>query len=253
MTITVTCQACGQSFSLRDELAGRSVRCRCGRPLTVPAATQDVLGGLLDAELARGGQRPPERKAPVHREEKPSSAPPPTHTALLPGGLVSLSKPPPEAAWAVNSRIALRSLVGAVGLCYGLLMLWLGAVVAWMFVIGGIHGGLRGMPWFHTVFVGISLCGVLLAVGSVGVLVGRKDAGPKLRFAAWTLVVLWIAWSGLLIVVSVRNAIEVGLSEFTADFWRTVLTSSAIQLTWAIVPALIFLWCLLAAKRDLTA
>ena len=79
MPILVTCPACGQSFSLRDELAGRSVRCRCGRPLAIPGAgAPNVLGSLLETELSRPAERPPERKAPVHRAEAPkSSAPPP--------------------------------------------------------------------------------------------------------------------------------------------------------------------------------
>jgi hypothetical protein len=253
MPITVTCQACGQSFSLRDDLAGRSVRCRCGRPLAVPSPDQGVLGGLLDAELARSGQRPPERKAPVHRAETSSAPQAPAHSALLPSGLLSTATAPPQSPWVVNSRVALRSLVGAAGLGYGMVMLWVGANVAWIFAILGTHGGLRAMPWFDLIFVGTTLCGVLLAVASVGVLIGRKDAGPKLRFAAWTLVVLWIASSILLVVVRARNAIEIGVSEFTAEFWREAAHDAAVRLTWAIVPALIFLWCLLAAKRDLTA
>src|SRR5262245_65940425 len=100
MPITVTCQACGQSFSLRDELAGRSVRCRCGRPLAVPAPTQGVLGSLLETELGRPAERPPERKAPVHRQEKTSAPLPPTHSALGPNPLSVTATPQPE--WVVT-------------------------------------------------------------------------------------------------------------------------------------------------------
>src|SRR5205807_10409342 len=114
MPITVTCQDCGQSFSLRDDLAGRSVRCRCGRPLTVPSAEQGVLGGLLDAELARPTERIPDRKAPVHRAEKSSSPLPPTHRALGPNPLSVTTAAQPD--WLVGLRLALRSLVGAMGL-----------------------------------------------------------------------------------------------------------------------------------------
>src|SRR5438105_11119652 len=112
MPITVTCQACGQSFSLRDDLGGRSVRCRCGRALVVPSPNQGVLGGLLEAELARPADRLPERTAPIHRAEKSSSPLPPTHSALGPNP-PSVSSPP-QPAWVVELRGALRSLVGAV-------------------------------------------------------------------------------------------------------------------------------------------
>ena len=64
MPISITCSACGQNFNLRDELAGRTVRCRCGRPLPVPGTAKDSLVELLDEELARPYEPPPEREAP---------------------------------------------------------------------------------------------------------------------------------------------------------------------------------------------
>src|SRR5262249_8377494 len=150
-------------------------------------------------------------------------------------------------------RIALRSLVGVVGICYGLTMLWLGAMLAWSFVILGMAGGITKMPWFDIVGAGVALSGVLLSVGCVGVLIGRKDAGPKVRFAAWTLVALWIGWSFLKVIVGVREAVDKGWDGFTMQFWQTTGVDFATQLTWGIVPLLIFLWCVLAAKRDLKA
>jgi len=254
MPITVTCSACGQSFSLREELAGRSVRCRCGRPLTVPVAGQGVLGTLLETELARPAERPPERKAPVYREEiRTSSAPAAPAHAALPGGLVLPTAKESTSRWGAGLWVALRSVVGTLGLCYGLLMLWFGAVVAWMFILGGIREGITGMPWFHIVFLGIALTGALMAVGSVGVLIGRKDAGPKLRFAAWTLVVLWIGWGALSVIVMVRTTFDRSLQEFTPEFWKAAAKIFFVQVTWAIAPLLIYLWCKLRAKRDLAA
>jgi hypothetical protein len=69
--ISVTCSACGQNFNLRDELAGRTVRCRCGKPLPVPgAAAKDSLIELLDDELSRPYEPPPEREAPKYIPER---------------------------------------------------------------------------------------------------------------------------------------------------------------------------------------
>jgi hypothetical protein len=71
MPIAVTCQDCGQQFNLRDELAGRTVRCRCGRPITVPGtAVKDSLLELLDEELARPYEPPPEREAPKYVRQR---------------------------------------------------------------------------------------------------------------------------------------------------------------------------------------
>jgi hypothetical protein len=71
MPIAVTCQTCGQKFSLRDELAGRTVRCRCGKPIAVPGtAVADSLIELLDEELSRPYEPPPEREAPAYIRER---------------------------------------------------------------------------------------------------------------------------------------------------------------------------------------
>jgi hypothetical protein len=81
MPIAVTCQTCGRQFKLRDELAGRTVRCRCGKPITVPgtaaAGAGDAFVELLDEELARPYEPPPEREAPTYvrprRRRKPKA------------------------------------------------------------------------------------------------------------------------------------------------------------------------------------
>lgn len=48
MPISVRCSKCGHSYQLRDELAGKQAKCRCGQTLSIPIATQ--LTSLLDEE-----------------------------------------------------------------------------------------------------------------------------------------------------------------------------------------------------------
>ncbi|MEA1950008.1 MAG: hypothetical protein U9N87_01395 [Planctomycetota bacterium] len=48
MPISVRCSKCGHSYQLRDELAGKQAKCRCGETLSIPVATP--LTSLLDEE-----------------------------------------------------------------------------------------------------------------------------------------------------------------------------------------------------------
>ncbi len=156
--------------------------------------------------------------------------------------------------WLPGLRIALRSLIGAVGLCYGLLMLWWGAIVAWAFLLAFLNKQLdKAELWFHIVFVGIALTGVLVAVASVGVLVGRKDARPKMQFASLILVMLWLFYAGLMAIAPIRVEFDKNTPEFPLKFWTDLLWDFSGLLAWAIVPVLAFLWCRFMAKRDLTA
>lgn len=114
-------------------MAGRTVRCRCGQPLTVPGTpSQDPLVELLDAELARPFEPPPEREAPVHMMERrrrrrgPRQRPPrpvvtePTPLQLqlwitggLTGWLLSMVAIPTAAYLCLRDALA-GSVVGAI-------------------------------------------------------------------------------------------------------------------------------------------
>lgn len=251
MPITVKCAHCGQSFALRDDLAGRSVRCKCGQPLTVPNPSQGVLDGLLDAELSRPLERPTERKAPVHRPEPPkSSAPlPPTHSALAPGvnGAAAAAASP----WRARLRETLRCSAGVIGLCYGMLMLWLGGVVGWRFLLKGLNLGVAQIPWFEIVLFGQTLTGFLLAVASVGVLLSRQEAGKKMSFAAWTMTILWVFFAGLMSIAALRYKFDEANPSFPLSFWMELGRIMSGHLTWAIAPALVYAWYALLGHRDL--
>src|SRR5262245_29768640 len=46
MAIIVQCPQCGQRYQLRDDLAGKQAKCKCGNVLPVPAAPSPADAGL---------------------------------------------------------------------------------------------------------------------------------------------------------------------------------------------------------------
>lgn len=68
MPITLTCR-CGRSYSVKDELAGRQVRCRCGEVSTVPAPAGQWFDELMQDERP---SRPLRRLCPHCGEPMPA-------------------------------------------------------------------------------------------------------------------------------------------------------------------------------------
>ena len=102
MALRHTCPACGAGLNLKEELAGRKVRCpRCQQPFVVPQATTG--SGAVDVSL------PSAQVAPVSppRVTATAGAGPKSLGSLLPG-------PPPEDAEALRSRIQQAFLASAI-------------------------------------------------------------------------------------------------------------------------------------------
>ncbi len=51
MAITITCQACNKSYKLKDELAGKKVKCKCGHSMVVPKPRPKSAADPLNSEL----------------------------------------------------------------------------------------------------------------------------------------------------------------------------------------------------------
>jgi DNA-binding beta-propeller fold protein YncE len=59
MPILFRCPACGQQYRLKDEMAGKVAKCKCGQAINVPAADPpSSLEGLLDSGLSAPAQQP---------------------------------------------------------------------------------------------------------------------------------------------------------------------------------------------------
>lgn len=73
MPISLRCPNCGASYQVKDEMAGRRVKCRCGNAIQVPAAQQnDYLGasgldplGVGEPGAQWGVQAPAPYQAPL--------------------------------------------------------------------------------------------------------------------------------------------------------------------------------------------
>ena len=62
MSIDFSCPACGKAYRLKEELAGKSARCKCGQQLKIPTPARPADDELSD--LLEEIQEPPEKKTP---------------------------------------------------------------------------------------------------------------------------------------------------------------------------------------------
>ena len=62
MPIPLECPGCGKRYYVREELAGKSVRCRCGQVNTVPAAAVSAAGPVRPVA---GPRRRPKKVEPL--------------------------------------------------------------------------------------------------------------------------------------------------------------------------------------------
>ena len=87
MPIDFSCQACGQAYTVKDEFAGRTTKCRkCARPVTVPVPAAPelkplgALGSFLDEEI--GPSQP--KRSPAPSPASGPAMPCPSCSAPLP-------------------------------------------------------------------------------------------------------------------------------------------------------------------------
>ena len=57
MAIAIKCPACGRGYKLKDELAGKRVKCQCGQPIIVPRPAEEAKppasADIRDPRIAR--------------------------------------------------------------------------------------------------------------------------------------------------------------------------------------------------------
>jgi hypothetical protein len=118
MSISLRCPACGKSYEVRDELAGKQARCRCGAAMKVPAPgpAEDATAWEDEVIRALGPSAPAVPPPPVGqvtnlppRAGKPAQPPPePTTPARTSRGPEKAHAPgprePAEAAGTPTSR-----------------------------------------------------------------------------------------------------------------------------------------------------
>jgi peroxiredoxin len=90
MAIIVQCPACAQRYRLRDDLAGRTAKCKCGQLIQVPASSSASLVELCE-DLNESGPATP-------TQQSPSSAPSIGSTGFIPPGIPGLGGDAPSPA-----------------------------------------------------------------------------------------------------------------------------------------------------------
>ena len=77
MPITMSCD-CGRAFNVRDEFAGRKIRCpECKSVLTVPAKDADADDLALEVLREDEPEEQPTRRAAIQSEPSPARTPQP--------------------------------------------------------------------------------------------------------------------------------------------------------------------------------
>src|SRR5438093_3287450 len=88
MSLSLRCEACGKPLKLKDELAGKKIKCpACGQGLTVPPADEpEGVTAAAEVGAPEPGRAPPDRnrrRRKRHQDEPPSLA---RYWPLLLGG-----------------------------------------------------------------------------------------------------------------------------------------------------------------------
>lgn len=110
MPISVRCPKCGHGYQLRDELAGKQAKCRCGQTLSIPVAT--TLTNLLDEEHI--GQSPDEFGAAM----PPAGAPASLDSQSLPQSGTEFVKGKKRGQGEINPIVIIGSVVAGVAVLF---------------------------------------------------------------------------------------------------------------------------------------
>lgn len=75
MTISFQCQNCGKNFAVKDEMAGRAARCKCGAAVTVPSPDAGLDDPFAD-DLSAFENVAPSANLPPRQPTAPQGASP---------------------------------------------------------------------------------------------------------------------------------------------------------------------------------
>ncbi len=166
MPIEFSCQACGQAYSVKDEFAGRTTKCRkCAKPVTVPLPAEPeleplgALGSFLDEEIGPTQPIRPQTPSPASGPSMPCpscAAPMPQSAALcvkcgydVATGRTRVTQRPDEAVKKKKKREAGESsgmLLLARGIALSSVGALLGAAV-WALVAVATHREIGWIAW----------------------------------------------------------------------------------------------------------
>jgi len=217
MPISLQCPGCGKGYRLRDELAGKRVKCGCGAETTVPAPGDEVAASSDEFQLDEEPRKPVAPQKPAHAPQKVT----PGAASSVPDGLPRRRRrrDPASEKW----RVPIGVLSIAYGSVAALVILYLG-LQEWP--IGLVSTATR------------TTLAVLIAVGGVLIL-KRHQHGPAC--AGLCCVFLCFFRLGYMLILLLAALTTGQLIEFLLALILTVVLYA--------IPVLITVWCLKQEKK----
>jgi hypothetical protein len=212
MPISLQCPGCGKSYRLRDDLAGKRVKCSCGTETTVPAPGAEAAGSSNEFQLDEEPRQPVAPQTPPHAPRKDATG----GASSAADGLPRRRKrrDPASEKW----RIPI-----------GLLSIGYGSVAALVI----LYLGLREWPAGLIGTVTRTTLAVLIAVGGVLIL-KRHQHGPACAGLCCVFLCFFRLWYMLILLL---GALSTGqLIGFLLALILTVVLYA--------IPVLITVWCL---------
>jgi hypothetical protein len=212
MPITLQCPGCGKGYRLRDDLAGKRVKCACGTETTVPAPEAEAAASSNEFQLDEEPQKPVAPPTPRHAPQKVTAGVASSAADGLP--------------WPRRRRDAAsekwRIPIGLLSIAYG-------SVAA----VSILYAGLSELPAGIIGTATRTTLAVLIAVGGVLIL-KRHQHGPACAGLCCVFLCFFRLWYMLILLL---GALSTGqLIEFLLALILTVVLYS--------IPVVITVWCL---------
>ena len=212
MPISLQCPGCGKGYRVRDELAGRRVKCSCGTETTVPALGDEAAASCDEFQLDEEPQKPVSPQTPAHAPQKVTAGGASSATDGLPRR--RKRRDPASEKW--------RTAIGLLSIAYGSI-----AAPAILYL------GLQEWPTGLVSTATRTTLAVLIAVGGVLIL-KRHQHGPACAGLCCVFLCFFRLWFMLILLL---GALSTGqLIEFLLALILTVVLYA--------IPVLITIWCL---------
>ena len=212
MPILLQCPGCGKGYRLRDELAGKRVKCSCGTETTVPSAGAEAAASSNEFQLEEELRQPVAPQKPPHAPQKAAAGKAPSATDSLPRR--RKRRDPASEKW--------RTAIGLLSIAYG-------SIAALVI----LYLGLREWPSGIYSTVSQTTLAVLIAVGGVLIL-KRHQHGPACAGLCCVFLCFFRLWYMLIVLL---GALSTGqLLGFLLFLILTVVLYA--------IPVVITVWCL---------
>lgn len=227
MTISLQCPACGKHHDLRDALAGKRVKCRCGEVITVAASAPESPDSFEEDWIAEAlGQPFAATPPPVEPAPDDSSPAPPPEP---PQERANERELPERRRQETPNEAQRRRTVGALCVLYGIVMTFGFGAISYIgsFGIFGLFG------WVKLLAFAQPFLAVMIAAG--GVMILKNDPrGPTCAGLSCLILCFFPAFT---VVRAVSLSLLAG---HLGKFLLLVLYAAVVYS----IPVFVTIWCL---------